>query len=118
MNTRRSGSSSGRACSQASRRTATSGLSCSAACAVFFKRHGVAIEEAPYPAARERSAVLQLQHLDDLGQREIDLLLDRPKDNAAIDLDALGAAVTTLALCCPPARLTPRTHPAHRACRR
>jgi hypothetical protein len=35
-------------------------------------------------------------HLGDLGQGEIDLSLDRPKNDAAIGLDALGATVTAL----------------------
>jgi hypothetical protein len=57
-------------------------------------------------------------HLGDLGQGEIDLSLDRPKNDAAIGLDALGATVTALGLSalaadtrtarrCPPRRAPP-----------
>ena len=74
MKTRQAGSSSDRASNQALRRAATSGLSCSAACAVFFERHGVAIEEAPHRARRERGPMLPAQHLGNLAQRDVGLV--------------------------------------------
>jgi len=113
MKTRQAGSSSDRASSQASRRAATSGLSCSAACAVFFDRHGVAIEEAPHRARRERSPMLPAQHLGNLAQRDVGPRVDGIEDDAAIGLDALGAAIATLALGSPPAGLAPGPHPTH-----
>jgi hypothetical protein len=118
MKTRRSASRSGWASSQALRRAATSGLSCSAACAVFFERHGVTVQEPPHRARGERGPVLPEQHLGNLAQRDVDLLLDRRKDDAAIGLNALGAAIAALAPGSPPARLTPSANPAYGTRRR
>lgn len=58
----------------------------------------MAFREAPNGARRNRSTVFPTRKLDNLAQRDVDLLLDRPEDDAAINLDALGAAITTLAL--------------------
>lgn len=118
MKTKRSASRSGWASSQALRRAATSGLSCSAACAVFFERHGVTVEEPPHRARGERGTMLPAQHLGNLAQRDVHLLLDCREDDAAAGLNALGAAIATLALGSPPARLTPSAHLAYGTRRR
>ena len=113
MKTRQSASRSGWASNQSLRRAATSGLSCSAACAVFFERHGVPIEETPHRARRERGAAIPAQHLGNFVQRDVGPRLDRIEDDAVIDLDAIGAAIATLALGNPPAGLAPGAHPTH-----
>src|SRR3546814_983608 len=65
MNTNRSGSRSGWALNHARRRARTSGRSCSLACAVFFDRHRVTVEEAPdgarckYGRTEEHTSELQ-----------------------------------------------------------
>lgn len=58
MKTRCAGSRSGWASNQACLCTATSGRSCSLACAVFLEGHPVAVEKAPDRARREGDAVL------------------------------------------------------------
>ncbi len=87
MNTRRSGSRSGCALNQALRRAATSGRSCSAACAVFFEGHPVPVQAAPDRAGHERGAMILLQHGGQLGQRDILLRFNRSQDHAGKRLD-------------------------------
>ena len=58
----------------------------------------MAVEEAPHGARRERSTVFPTQQLGNLAQRDVDLRLDRRENDAAISLDAFGAAIATLAL--------------------
>src|SRR5262245_32743446 len=96
MKTRRCGSRSGRASSQVSRRAATSGLSCSAARAGFFEGHGVAIQEPPHRARCERGPVLSTQQLGDLGERDVDLIVDSLQDDVAIAFDLMRTAIATL----------------------
>ena len=81
---------------QAVRRKATSGLSCSAACAVFFERHGVTVEKAPDRARSKACTMLTQQHLGNLHQRHINFRIDRRKDDRSINLNALRAPVTPL----------------------
>src|ERR1700710_2323486 len=71
MKTRRFGSRSGWAANQARRRAATSGRSCSAACAVFFEGHAVAVEAAPDGAGPERDAVLGPQQFGQFDQADV-----------------------------------------------
>lgn len=71
----------------------------------------MAVKEAPHGARRERSAMFPAQQIGNLAQRDVDLRLDRREDDAAISLDALGAAITTLALRGLLAGLTSGTHP-------
>jgi len=83
MKTRRRGSSWGCAARQACLRAATSGRSCSLACAVFFEGLPVAIEHAPDRARRKPLTVHPLQMGGDLRQRDVDGLGDQPEDLAA-----------------------------------
>jgi hypothetical protein len=69
------------------RRKATSGLSCSLACAVFFNGHGVAIEKPPDRAGCELNPMLAAQQLGNLNQADVDLGVDRVEDNVVIGLD-------------------------------
>src|SRR6202022_4216510 len=71
MKTSLSGSRLGTSSRQAWRAAATSGLSCSAACAVFFEGHGVTIEETPNRARRKRHPQLGFEHLSNLDQGHI-----------------------------------------------
>jgi hypothetical protein len=73
---------------QALRRAATSGRSCSLACAVF-DGHRVAIQEAPHRAGRKRGAMFTAQHLCQLDQRYVHLGLDRSQDDVTICFDAM-----------------------------
>jgi len=83
MKTRRPGSRSGWAANQALRRAAMSDRSCSAACAVLFEGHGVAVEEAPHRAGRERGAMPRAQRLGQLDQAGVLLRLDGRQDYGA-----------------------------------
>src|SRR6185503_12431731 len=96
MKTRRRGSRSGCAARQACLRAATSGRSCSLACAVFFEGLRVAIEEAPDRTPRKPLIVLPLQVGGDLRQRDVDGLGKQPEDLAGMSLDPVGALVAAL----------------------
>jgi hypothetical protein len=89
MKTRRCGSSSACVARQACLCAATSGRSCSLACAVFFERHGVAIEEPPNRAWRETLAVPPLQMAGNLRQRDIVRLGNKPKDLSGVSFDPI-----------------------------
>src|SRR3954470_8952587 len=95
MKTRRRGSSSACVARQACLRTATSGRSCSLACAVFFERHGVAIEEAPNHALCKPLAVPTLQMAGNLRQRDVASRSDQPQHLLSMGLDPIGALVAT-----------------------
>src|SRR6476660_2919790 len=111
MKTRQAGSSSDRASNQALRRTATSGRSCSLACAVFFERHGVAIEEAPNHALCKPLAVPTLQMAGNLRQRDVARRGDQPEDLLGMGLDPIRALVATLRPRRLAARIAPPAHP-------
>src|SRR6476620_614587 len=119
MNTSRAGSRSSCSSNQASRRFSTSGLSCSAACAVFFLRAVVPIEEAPQSAMADRHATL-CQCRPQFRERDVGCRLVERQDQLAVALDAMRAPVTAhrfsarvalLAFACPPAAHARRTHP-------
>ncbi len=93
MNTRRSGSRSGWASNQAWRRAATPGRSCSLACAVFFEGEIVAVQEAPDRAAGKQGPVIALEHVRQLGQRDVLLRLDGRQDDVAKRLDPMRAHI-------------------------
>src|ERR671932_814753 len=77
MNTSPSGSRSSWPSNHASRASATSGLSCSAACAVFFEGDAARVEEAPDRGGAGVQAALVLQAGSDLLEREISCLGDK-----------------------------------------
>jgi hypothetical protein len=93
-----SGSSCGASSRQAWRAAATSGLSCSAACALFFEGHTVTVEKAPNRARRKRRSPLGFEHLGELNQGHIRLGLDRTHDRLMVLFNALGALVAALLL--------------------
>jgi hypothetical protein len=89
MKTSRVGSRSGCASNQASRRLATSGRSCSLACAVFFDGHRVAVKEAPDRAGREGGTMIAAQHIGQFNEGDVHLRVDRTQDNIPICLDPM-----------------------------
>src|SRR5436190_24236767 len=93
-----SGSRCGASSRQASRAAATSGLSCSAACTLFFEGDGVAIEEPPDRARRKRGTLLIRQQLGNLDKGQIRLLFDRVQDELAMRLDAVRTLLAALRL--------------------
>ena len=95
MNTRRAGSRSGCASNQACRLKATSGLSCSAACAAFFERDPVANQEAMHRADRKRSAMVTVQKGRELGQRDVLLRLDRTHNHVSEHFDVMRPQIPT-----------------------
>ena len=98
MKTRRAGSRSGCASNQACRLRATSGLSCSAACAAFFERDPVANQEAMHRADRKRSAMVTVQKGCEFGQRDVLLRLDRMQHHVPERFDAMRPQVSTFGL--------------------
>src|SRR5271156_5137187 len=98
MKTRCSGSRSGWASNQACRRAATSGRSCSLACAVFFQGDAMAVKKAPDRTRGKHGAMLPPQEIRELNQRDVHLLVDRTQDDVAVSLDAMGTPVSALAL--------------------
>ena len=93
--TRRWGSRSPWLAAQACRRRATSGRSCSAACAVFFEADAAAVEEAPKAADPDRNAALSQPRLQ-LGQGHVRGPLDLTKQKARLGLNAMRATVAAL----------------------
>src|SRR5437588_8057794 len=85
MKTSLSGSRCGASSRQAWRAAATSGLSCSAACTLFFEGDGVAIEEPPDRARRKRGPLLSLEQLSDLHKGQIRLLFDRDRKSTRLN---------------------------------
>ena len=114
MNTNRQGSRSGCWTNQACRRAATSGRSCSAACAVFFEADPAALEEPPQGADAHRYAALEQQGLQ-LGQRHIRPLFHRAQKKASLRLDPARAAVSALRSGPDLAPIPPKTNPTNRA---
>jgi hypothetical protein len=108
------GSRSGCASNQASRRLATSGRSCSLACAVFFDGHGVAIKETPDRAGREAGAMITAQHLGQLNEGDVHLRVNRAQDDIPICLDPMRSLITALRLRARGTRRVPFVHPADR----
>src|SRR5450755_2141086 len=115
MKTSLSGSSCGASSRQAWRAAATSGLSCSAACALFFEGHAVTVEKAPNRTRCKRSCPLGCEHLGDLNQGHVRLGLDRTHDRLMVLFDALGALVAAEPLGFGRAVLAPFLDKAHRA---
>src|SRR6201993_2099299 len=115
MKTSLSGSSSGASSRQAWRAAATSGLSCSAACALFFEGHAVTVEKTPNRARRKRGSPLGGQHLGNLNQGHVRLGLDRLHDRLMVLFNAPGALITALPLGFGRSTLVPFLDKAHRA---
>ncbi len=115
MKTRCSGSRSGWAANQARRRAATSGRSCSAACAVFFEGHAVAIKAAPHCARCERGPMLGAQHLSQLNQADVLLCGYGRQDHRAERLYAMRSRVAALRLGLDRARPVDGFHPPNSA---
>src|SRR5215212_6479057 len=97
MNTSRAGSRSSWPSNQASRASATSGLSCSAACAVFFERDAARVEEAPDRGGAGVQAALVLEAGSDLLEREIGCAVDQFEQIVGLIVE-LGARRMALAL--------------------
>jgi hypothetical protein len=93
MNTRRSGSRSGWLSNHAHRWFRMSGRSCSVACAVFFARDPMTVEEAPDRADACRHASPRELGLD-LRQRDVGLLFEEVEDQGRMGLDPRRAAIT------------------------
>src|SRR3977135_4053203 len=89
---------------------ATSGLSCSAACTVFFEADGVTLEEPPDRAWRKRCSHLGFEQRGDLHQRQVRLRRDRAQDEVAMRLDAMRALISALRLGACRAALAPLLH--------
>jgi hypothetical protein len=89
MKTSRVGSRSGCASNQASLRRATSGRSCSLACAVFFDGHGVAVKETPDRAGRKGGTMIAAQHIGQLNEGNVHLRVNRAQDDIPIRLDPM-----------------------------
>lgn len=117
MNTRCVGSRSGCASNQARRRAATSGRSCSLACAVFFDGNGMAVEKSPHRARGKAGAMFLPQQRRQFDESDIHLALDRRQDDVAIGFNAMRSPVATLLPRARRASLTPFPNPTHRACR-
>src|ERR671932_1327020 len=100
MNTSPSGSRSSWPSNHASRASATSGLSCSAACAVFFEGDAARVEEAPDRGGAGLQAALVLQAGSDLLEREIRCLGDEFEQEVGLIVE-LGADRMALAAGCP-----------------
>jgi hypothetical protein len=118
MKMRRSGSRSGWASNQALRRAATSGRSCSLACAVFFEGHRVTVEKTPHGAGREGCAMLRAKHLGQFDKSNVLLHLDRGQDHIVKGFDVMRARVTALGLGADRACRIARVDPANGARRR
>src|SRR5579859_5540491 len=115
MNTSLSGLSCGAASRQAWRAAATSGLSCSAACALFFEGHAVTVEKTPNRARRKRRPSLCFEHLGDLNQGHVRLGLDRPHDRIMMLFDVPGTLVAADPLGLGRSAFAPLLDKAHRA---
>src|SRR5262249_55463488 len=80
---------------QASRALFTSGRSCSAACAIFFQRDAVALEEKPERPDSDAHAALPKLCLK-FGERQIGLPSHGAENECRLRLDALRPAIPTL----------------------
>jgi hypothetical protein len=118
MKTSLSGSRRGTSSRQASRAAATSGLSCSAACAVFFEGDGVAVQETPNRTRRKRRSQLGFEHVSNLDKGHIRLRFDRAQDHLAMRLNAVRALIAALRLGTRRSPLTPLLYKAHHTRRR
>lgn len=87
MKISRAGSSSGWASNHASRLLATSGLSCSLACAVFFECQAAAVEERPDLVDAGARAALGDQPLPDFDDGDVVLLRDATEDRLAMGVE-------------------------------
>src|SRR6516165_8467756 len=115
MKTSFSGSSCGASSRQAWRAAATSGLSCSAACALFFEGYAVTIEKTPDRARCKRRSLLGFEHLGDHNQGHVRPGPDRIHDYLMVLLDTPRALVATHPLGSGRATLAPFLDKAHRA---
>src|SRR5271166_4247327 len=75
------------------RRFCTSARCCSSACAVFFERDLVTVEESPQHGDRKAFAAIGDQPLLDLEQREVRAAPDQAQKIVVMRLDPAGAAV-------------------------
>jgi hypothetical protein len=114
MKTSRVGSRSGCASNQASRRLATSGRSCSLACAVFFDGHRVAVKEAPDRAGREGGIMIAAKHVGQFDEGDVHLRVNRAQDHIPISLDPMRSLITALRLRARGTRRVPFSNPADR----
>src|SRR5277367_4593624 len=96
MNTRRSGCNSGRISDQTRRRCTTSGRSCSLACAVFFEGDPTPGKKAVDDRRRKALAVIALETLGDLRERDVGCLGHERKDCLRERFDAIRAFVAAL----------------------
>lgn len=87
MKIRRAGSSSGWPSNHSSRLLATSGRSCSLACAVFFECQAAAVEEGPDRADAGARAALGCQPLADLCDGDVVLPRDPGEDRLAMGVE-------------------------------
>jgi hypothetical protein len=92
MNRRRSGSRSSCPSNQSSRRFTMSGRSCSLACAVFFARHLVSVEEPPQRSVAHEDPVVQ-KRLAKLLDRAVRRGLNRRQNGARMRFRLVRAAV-------------------------
>src|SRR5271170_976774 len=115
MNTSFVGSRSSCPANQAWRCVRTSERRCSSACAVFFKSHLVAIEEAPDHGGGEALAAIGDQSLLDSQERNVRLTANETKQIIAMGFDAMGTAIPANRARGNPARGLEARHPAHRA---
>ena len=111
MNTSRSGFRSGWASNQACRRRRTSARCCSQACAVFFERHAVPVEQPPDRALGHRQAMPRVQVCRDLAQGDVRRLVNQRQDFLGMGLDPVRAVVTALRPRPDIARPPPPIHP-------
>src|ERR1700752_3770952 len=115
MKTSCPGSRSGWPSNQAWRRRATSGRSCSAACAVFFEADAATIEEAPQRPYSHGDAALSQQKLLQLGQRDVQLLLAARHQEVSLGLNPRRSLIATLRQGCRATIRFPIGNPADRA---
>jgi hypothetical protein len=97
MKISRSGSRSSWPSNQASRRLRISGLSCSAACAVFFSRDLVAAAEAPERAHAHEGSLLGQARLQ-LGQGDVGHLVQGRVDQIGMGLGLTREPIAALRL--------------------
>ncbi len=96
MNTSRSGSSSGWASNHARRWLRTSARCCSLACAVFFERHAVAVEQPPDRALRHPEPMGVFQIFSNLRQGDVRPILNQRQDLFGMGFDPVRAVIPAL----------------------
>src|SRR5258707_4634451 len=96
MKTRRSGANSGWASNQARRRRRTLARCCSLACAVFFERHPVQVEQPPDRALSRLQPVRLIQMLRQFAQGDVGGLADHPQDLRGMGFETVRAVIPAL----------------------